>query len=170
MHHVDMANLTEFNVTEAVAVLTRTPATLNSLLRGLPSVWVHSNEGKDTWSAFDIMGHLVFGERSDWMPRVRILLEKGETRPFDPLDRFAQLNLNRENSLEPSAAPRRFRLSTPAQSSSADCTEFTAGKLEPTRKAPSLGSGNAIGTSGDLGRSRSHSSTSTFPRDGPPIS
>jgi hypothetical protein len=95
-----MASLTEFNVTEAVAVLTRTPETLNSLLRGLPSIWVHSNEGKDTWSAFDIMGHLVFGERSDWMPRVRILLEKGETRPFAPFDRFAQVNLNRENSLE----------------------------------------------------------------------
>jgi hypothetical protein len=100
MHHVSMASLTEFNLTEAVAVLTRTPATLNSLLRGLPGTWVHSNEGKDTWSAFDIMGHLVLGERSDWMPRVRILLEKGETRPFDPFDRCAQLNVNRENSLE----------------------------------------------------------------------
>ena len=95
-----MASLTEFNLTEAVAVLTRTPATLNSLLRGLPSIWVHSNEGTDTWSAFDIMGHLVFAERSDWMPRVWIILENGETRPFDPFDRFAQLNANRENSLE----------------------------------------------------------------------
>jgi hypothetical protein len=95
-----MASLTEFNITEAVAVLTRTPATLNSLLRGLPDVWVHSNEGKDTWSAFDIVGHLIFAERTDWMPRVQILLEDGEARPFDPFDRFAQLHANRENSLE----------------------------------------------------------------------
>jgi hypothetical protein len=100
MHPLGMASLTEFNVTEAVAVLTRTPATLDSLLRGLPGVWVHRNEGKDTWSAFDIMGHLVFAERSDWMPRVRILLENGETRPFDPFDRFAQLNVKRASSLE----------------------------------------------------------------------
>ena len=100
MHHVGMASVTEFNITEAVAVLTRTPATLDSLLRGLPGIWVHSNEGKDTWNAFDIMGHLVFAERSDWMPRVRILLENGEARPFDPFDRFAQLNMKQENSLE----------------------------------------------------------------------
>jgi hypothetical protein len=99
-HHGAMANLKEFNVTDAVAVLTRTPATLNSLLRGLPSLWVESNEGKDSWSAFDILGHLVFGERSDWMPRVRILLEYGETRAFDPFDRFAQFNGNQEKSME----------------------------------------------------------------------
>jgi hypothetical protein len=88
--------LTELNVVDAVAVLTRTPATLDSLLCGLPSVWVHSNEGKDTWSPFDIMGRLVLAERSDWMQRVRILLEHGEARPFD---RFAQLNVNQEKSL-----------------------------------------------------------------------
>ncbi len=95
-----MANLNEFNVTDAVAVLTRTPATLDSLLRGLPGIWVESNEGKDTWSAFDIIGHLVFAERNDWMPRVRILLENGETRPFDPFDRFAQFSGNQDKSLE----------------------------------------------------------------------
>jgi hypothetical protein len=100
MHHLGMASLTEFNVADAVALLTRTPATLDSLLSGLPSVWVHSNEGKDTWSPFDIVGHLVFAERNDWIPRVRILLEHGETRPFDPFDRFAQLNGNREKPLK----------------------------------------------------------------------
>ena len=54
-----MANLTEFSLAEAIAVLTRTPATLNALLRGLPNIWVCSNEGKDTWSALDIVGHLI---------------------------------------------------------------------------------------------------------------
>jgi hypothetical protein len=78
-----MASLTEFNLAEAVAVLTRTPGILNALLRGLPRIWVHGTEGKDTWSAFDIVGHLVFAERSDWMPRVRIVLENGEARLFD---------------------------------------------------------------------------------------
>ena len=100
VHYVGMASLTEFNLVEAVAVLTRTPATLNALLRGLPRIWVRGTEGTDTWSAFDIMGHLVFAERSDWMPRVRIVLEKGEARLFDPFDRFAQLKESQDKSLE----------------------------------------------------------------------
>lgn len=95
-----MSTSTEFNVAEAIAVLTRTPATLNALLRGLPDTWVRSNEGKDTWCAFDIVGHLVIGERTDWMPRVRILLENGEARPFDPFDRFAQLKDTQDKSLD----------------------------------------------------------------------
>jgi hypothetical protein len=95
-----MASLTEFNLTEAIAVLTRTPATLNALLRGLPDAWVRCNEGKDTWSAFDIVGHLIFGERTDWMPRVQIILGNGEERPFDPFDRFAQFKESQGKSLE----------------------------------------------------------------------
>jgi hypothetical protein len=95
-----MADLTEFSLDEAIAVLTRTPATLNALLRGLPSIWVRCREGKDTWSAFDIVGHLIFGERTDWMPRVRIILENGEARPFDPFDRFEQLKEGQGRSLE----------------------------------------------------------------------
>jgi hypothetical protein len=95
-----MANLTEFSLAESIPVLSRTPATLNALLRGLPNIWVRCNEGTDTWSAFDIMGHLIFGERTDWMPRVRIILESGEGRPFDPFDRFAQSKENQNKSME----------------------------------------------------------------------
>jgi len=85
-----MSTMTEFNLAETIALLARTPAALDALLRGLPNVWVGSNEGKDTWSAFDILGHLIVGERTDWMPRARIILQNGEARPFDPFDRFAQ--------------------------------------------------------------------------------
>jgi hypothetical protein len=100
-----MATLTEFNLTEGVAVLARTPATLDALLRGLPDIWVRCNEGrssegKDTWSAFDIVGHLIVGERTDWMPRVRVILENGEARAFDPFDRFAQVKESHGKSLE----------------------------------------------------------------------
>ncbi|HEX3587099.1 MAG TPA: DinB family protein [Candidatus Angelobacter sp.] len=95
-----MATLTEFNLDETVAVLTRTPATLDVMLRGLLENWVRSNEGKDTWSAFDIMGHLIVGERTDWMTRVRVILEHGEARPFDPFDRFAQSRESQNKSLE----------------------------------------------------------------------
>jgi hypothetical protein len=79
-----------FALQEATAVLSRTPATLDALLRGLQDGWIHAHEGGDTWSPYDVMGHLIHGERTDWMGRTRILLEHGETRPFDPFDRFAQ--------------------------------------------------------------------------------
>ena len=85
---------------EAIELLSRTPATLDALLRGLPDIWVRANEGKDTWSAFDIIGHLNFGERTNWMPRVRIILDKGEARPFDPFDRFAQFKESQGKSFE----------------------------------------------------------------------
>jgi hypothetical protein len=88
------------SLTDVVPILTRTPASLDALLRGLPDTWVRSGEGEDTWSPFDIVGHLVFVERTDWMPRVRIILEQGESRPFDPLDRFAQMKQTRDQTLE----------------------------------------------------------------------
>jgi len=84
----------QFNLTEAVALLTRTPAALDALLRGLPDAWTRSNEGsnegKPSWSACDILGHLIVGERTDWMIRARVILEYGEARPFDKFDRLAQ--------------------------------------------------------------------------------
>src|ERR1700733_8660114 len=95
-----MASLTKFNLAEAVAVLARPPASLDALLRGLPNIWARNNEGKDTWSAFDIVGHLIVGERTDWMPRVRIILEHGEAQPFHPFDRFAQSKASQGKSLE----------------------------------------------------------------------
>ena len=98
--YVDMASLTEFNLAEAVAVLTRTPAILGALLPGLPNIWVRRNEGDNTWSAFDIVGHLVFAERTDWLPRVRMILENGEAVAFGSFDRFAQLKEGQDKSLE----------------------------------------------------------------------
>jgi len=61
------------------------------MLRGLPEDWTHAHEGGETWSPFDVLGHLIHGEQTDWMPRVRRILETGDSRPFDPFDRFAQL-------------------------------------------------------------------------------
>ena len=100
-----MESVKKFSLAEVRAVLSHTPATLNALLRGLPDTWVMSNEGrskdgKDTWSAFDIVGHLNSGERTDWMPRARIILESGEARAFDPFDRFAQSRESQGKSLE----------------------------------------------------------------------
>jgi len=91
---------TPFTVSETIALLIRTPATLNALLRGLPDTWTAHNEGPDTWSPFDIVGHLISGERRDWIPRLQILLQHGEARPFDPFDRFAQFKESEGKSLE----------------------------------------------------------------------
>ena len=100
-----MTNLTEFSLAEAIAVLSRTPATLNAMLRGLPDLWVRGNEGKDTWNAYDIVGHLIVAERTDWMPRVRIILENGEARAFDPFDRFAQMRMKEMRMKENQGKP-----------------------------------------------------------------
>lgn len=79
------------HVDEALEVLERTPAVLDRLLRGIGAAWHRADEGPETWSAFDVVGHLVHGEETDWIPRARIILEHGEDRPFEPFDRFAQL-------------------------------------------------------------------------------
>jgi hypothetical protein len=78
------------NLEETISLLTRTPAALNSLLRDLPEAWTSRNEGENTWSAFDIVGHLVYGERTDWMPRVTMILQFGESQAFVPFDRWGQ--------------------------------------------------------------------------------
>lgn len=85
---------------EAVAVLSRTPAALDALLRGLPDRWTTSNEGGETWSPFDVIGHLIHGERTDWMPRARLILEHGDARAFEPFDRFAQARVSRGRTLD----------------------------------------------------------------------
>jgi len=80
----------EYNLEDTIALLARTPAVLSSLLRDLPEAWTHRNEGEKTWCPFDIVGHLIHGERTDWMARANRILESGETRPFDPFDRLGQ--------------------------------------------------------------------------------
>jgi hypothetical protein len=81
----------EFQLDDATAVLERTPAAFRGLLGGLPDQWLHANEGPDTFSPFDNLGHLIHGERADWIPRARIILAQGASRRFEPYDRFAQV-------------------------------------------------------------------------------
>jgi hypothetical protein len=88
-----------FHVDEAIGVLERTPATFRALLGGLPDVWTTCNEGQDTFSPFDVLGHLIHGERTDWIPRARIILTQGENRKFEPYDRFAQFRESQGKSV-----------------------------------------------------------------------
>lgn len=90
----------DYNLTEGVAVLERTPSVLRSMLGGLPDVWIERDEGPETWSPFVIVGHLIHGERTDWIPRARIILEQAPDRRFTPYDRFAQF---RESAGKPLA-------------------------------------------------------------------
>ena len=90
-----------FTVDDTVAVLERTPATLAAWLEGLPERWTRSNEGAETFSPYDVVGHLIHGEKTDWIVRARIILEHGEARPFDRYDRFAQF---RESAGQPLGA------------------------------------------------------------------
>lgn len=80
----------EFNLTASVAVLERTPSVLKSLLTGLDDEWLYSNEGAETWSPFDVVGHLIHGEKTDWIMRMEIILSHGPSKTFTPFDRFAQ--------------------------------------------------------------------------------
>jgi uncharacterized damage-inducible protein DinB len=79
-----------FSLNDAFPVLRATPGVLRAWLAELPESWTDTNEGPETWSPFDIVGHLIHGERTDWIPRVELLLAHGESRPFTPFDRYAQ--------------------------------------------------------------------------------
>jgi DinB superfamily len=88
-----------FALDDAVAILSRTPRTIDALLRDLPETWMNANEGDNTWSPFDVVGHLIHGERTDWLQRARIILEHGEAVPFDPFDRYAQFAASQGRTL-----------------------------------------------------------------------
>lgn len=79
----------DFQIEEALPVLKRTPAALRALLAGLPDEWTRATEGPGTWSPFDVVGHLIHGERTDWIPRVEHILRHGAAVPFPPFDREA---------------------------------------------------------------------------------
>lgn len=89
----------EHNLDHTISILTRTPAALNALLRDLPEIWTLRSEGDKTWTAFEVVGHLIHGERTDWMPRAKMILEHGDTRPFEPFDRWAQERESQGKSL-----------------------------------------------------------------------
>lgn len=82
----------EFDINQSVAILSRTPDTLATLLDGLADDWLTSDEGENTWSPYDVVGHLIHGELTDWIPRARIILSESEDKSFQPFDRFAQMN------------------------------------------------------------------------------
>jgi hypothetical protein len=89
----------DFDLMDGMAVLERTPHTLRAMLAGLPSTWIDATEGPETWSPYVIVGHLIHGERTDWIPRAQLILAQGPERRFAPFDRFAQFRESQGKSL-----------------------------------------------------------------------
>lgn len=91
----------QFKLPEATQILERTPAVVTQMIAAVPEGWIKATEGVGTFSCYDIVGHLIHGELTDWIPRTRIILEHGETRAFEPFDRCAQF---REDQTRPIGA------------------------------------------------------------------
>lgn len=89
----------DFTLNDGIAVLERTPAVLRTLLAGLPASWTDATEGADTWSPYVVVGHLIHGERADWIARSEIILAQGADRRFTPFDREAQFRESAGKSL-----------------------------------------------------------------------
>ena len=79
-----------FDLKKSIAILEKTPAVLKAMLENLPEDWTHFNEGEETWSAYDVVGHFIHGEKTDWIPRARIILSNRKDKTFESFDRFAQ--------------------------------------------------------------------------------
>jgi hypothetical protein len=90
----------EFDLALGISVLERTPATLRALLHGLGPAWTDATEGPETWSPYAIVGHLIHGERTNWIPRAQLILAQGPNRRFTPFDRVAPLRENQSESLD----------------------------------------------------------------------
>jgi hypothetical protein len=85
-------SLMNFSLLSSISVLERTPFVLEQLLKDLPNEWIQNNEGEKTWSPYEVVGHLIHGEKTDWIPRMEIMLSDKQDKRFVPFDRFAMLN------------------------------------------------------------------------------
>ena len=90
----------EFSISKSIEILERTPRVLIELTNNLSADWTMNNEGGETWSVFDVIGHLIHGEKTDWITRIKIILSEGTNREFKPFDRFAQLEESKGKSLQ----------------------------------------------------------------------
>jgi hypothetical protein len=131
------AGAAEPSLPEAAAVLARTPATLRALLAGLPEAWLDAHEGADTFSPRDVLGHLIHGEKTDWVPRIKLILSAGEARSFVPFDRFGFRNAIKGASI--SALLDEFAALRAANLAYLDGLRLTSAQLALTGRHPELG-------------------------------
>ncbi len=91
--------MSNFSITKSIEILESTPKVIESFLEGLSDEWISQNEGGESWSPFDILGHLVHGEKTDWINRTETILKYGKEKTFKPFDRFAQFDDSKGKSL-----------------------------------------------------------------------
>ena len=127
----------EYRISEAVPILQRTPAALHALLLGLPDAWTRATEGPGTWSPFDVVGHLIHGERTDWVPRVEHILAHGDAVPFPPFDREAMFTASAGMSLAELLAT--FAELRAVSLSRLDALRLTESDLDRTGRHPEFG-------------------------------
>jgi hypothetical protein len=127
----------DYQHAHAVEILRRTPATLTALLRGLPDVWTTRTAGPETWSAYDVVGHLLHGEETDWIPRARVILEHGMERPFDSFDRTGMFEKYQGLSLDQLLA--EFERARAENLATLDAWQLTPEQLARKGTHPALG-------------------------------
>jgi len=133
-----LESLVNFDLGASIAVLERTPRVLEALLSGLPDVWTTRNEGADTWSPFDVVGHLIDGELTDWMARLNIILSQSANRRLQPFDRFRHIGRNKGRTLSELLA--EFRQLREQNLSQLRGLTLTTAQLQLTGEHPAFGS------------------------------
>jgi hypothetical protein len=126
-----------FELAKCLEILERTPVVLEQMLSGLSHEWTHSNEGADTWSPYDVVGHLIHGERTDWMARLDIIRSDGPNKTFVPFDRFAQFDESRGKTL--GDLLREFREARQANLARLRALDLQPADLDRTGIHPSFG-------------------------------
>lgn len=135
MHSI--LNMT-FNLNKSIEILERTPNVLTTLLNGLSDEWILTNEGQETWSAYDVIGHLIHGEKTDWLVRANLILSDNENKTFAPFDRFAQFEESKGKSI--SELLKEFRELREINLSELKSKNISAGSLKKTGIHPTFGS------------------------------
>ncbi|MFK7948010.1 MAG: DinB family protein [Saprospiraceae bacterium] len=127
----------KFNLEEAIEILSRTASVLEPMLTGLPDKWTKSNEGENTWSPYDVIGHLIHCEKTDWFVRAKIILSDAEDKTFEPFDRFAQMNVPKTATIE--ALLAEFRTLRTQNLADLKALQITKNDLSKTGIHPALG-------------------------------
>ena len=127
----------DYHYDQAIAILRRTPATLSALLRDLPDAWTTGTEGPNSWSAYDVVGHLLHSDEANWIARARIILDHGEARPFDDFNRTAMFEKYHDAPLTQLLAA--FAETRAANLATLDGWQLTPEQLRLTGTHPALG-------------------------------
>lgn len=129
-----------FELNKSIEILSKTPFVLETLLAGLSEGWLKNNEGENTWSPYDIVGHLIHGERTDWIPRAKIILSNATSKTFEPFDRFAQSNEPQDRPIE--VLLQTFKELRAANIEALKSLQIDAVKLQEQGIHPELGKAN----------------------------